>query len=217
MPGGDDAQLRNRLLEGLTALTLPEDAPPPAVLAEPLLAFLKLLVKWNKAYNLTAVRDPAQMVGQHLLDSLAVARLVKPARVLDAGTGAGLPGIPLALALPGCHFTLLDSNAKKTRFVTQVVAELKLFNVTVVQSRVEEFAPAQRFSTVVSRAFASIDEMLRRTGHLCDKHGVILAMKGRFPDAELQTLPAGFRVEAVYPLTVPGLQAERHVVILQSD
>ncbi len=188
-------------------------ALPPGI--EPrLLEFLRLLEKWNRTYNLTAVRDPEQMVARHLLDSLAVLPYVRGPRVLDIGTGAGLPGIPLALALPETHFTLLDSNAKKTRFVTQVVHVLGLANVSVVQARAEKFQPAEKFSTLLARAFASIPDMLATTRHLCAPGGRWLAMKGVFPQEELAAISAEFAAQA-RPLRIPGLEAARHVVIIE--
>lgn len=178
-----------------------------------LLAYLRLLEKWNSAYNLTAVRDPVDMVTRHLLDSLAILPHLYGRRVLDIGTGAGLPGIPLAIARPAPTFTLLDANAKKTRFVTQAVGELHLINVEVRQTRAEHYHPAQNFDTLVSRAFASIADMLAAARHLCAPGGRFLAMKGTYPENELAAVPAGYAVE-VLALAVPGLSAERHVVIL---
>lgn len=174
---------------------------------------MRLLAKWNSAYNLTAVREPADMVARHLLDSLAILPYLHGRRVLDIGTGAGLPGIPLAVARPDLAFTLLDANAKKTRFVTQAVGELRLDNVEVVQSRAEHYRPAEKFDTLVSRAFAGIADMLAAARHLCAPGGRFLAMKGTYPKDELAAVPAGYAVE-VRVLTVPGLAAERHVAIL---
>ncbi|MBI3570907.1 MAG: 16S rRNA (guanine(527)-N(7))-methyltransferase RsmG [Gammaproteobacteria bacterium] len=179
-----------------------------------LLEFLRLLEKWNQAYSLTAVRDPGQMVTRHLLDSLAVLPYVCGPRVLDIGTGAGLPGVPLALALPETRFTLLDSNAKKTRFVTQAAHALGLANVSVIQMRVEKFQPTEKFTTLLTRAFASIPDMLAATRHLCAPGGCWLAMKGVFPQEELAAIPAEFTAQ-VRPLRVPGLEVARHVVIIE--
>jgi len=180
--------------------------------AEPLLAYLRLLARWNRAYNLTSVDEPRAMVTHHLLDSLAVMPAVEGPRVLDVGTGAGLPGIPLALALPACDFTLLDSNSKKTRFVTQAVLELGLRNVTVVHQRVEEYRPPTCFNTVVARAYAALGSWLAQTRIPGCPGGLYLAMKGVFPAAELEGLPEGFVLEGVTPLEVPGLAAARHLV-----
>jgi len=178
-----------------------------------LLMFLQYLEKWNSTYNLTAVRDPEQMVPRHLLDSLSVLPFLQGSRVLDIGTGAGLPGIPLALARPELAFTLLDSNAKKTRFVTQATHELGLQNVQVVQERVEKFHPAEKFDTLIARAFASIPDMLAASRHLCAPHGRFLLMKGVFPQEELAAVTGGYQAE-VKALRVPGLDAARHLVIV---
>ncbi|MGA9852475.1 MAG: 16S rRNA (guanine(527)-N(7))-methyltransferase RsmG [Gammaproteobacteria bacterium] len=199
---------RQLLLSGLAQLRL--ELPPDGPVK--LLAFIELLAKWNSAYNLTAVREPAEMVNKHLLDSLAVAPFLHDRKILDAGTGAGLPGIPLAVAFPERHFTLLDSNGKKTRFVTHAATTLGLKNVEVVQVRAEDYRPEEPFDTVTSRAFASLTEFLDMTAHLCAPVGRWLAMKGEPPDNELQKLPAGFRLIAVHPIRVPGLDAQRCVV-----
>ena len=202
-------KLEKRLQQGLRDMGL--ELPPPAV--EKLLDFLRLLEKWNKSYNLTAVRDPEQMVPRHLLDSLSVLPFLQGTRVLDIGSGAGLPGIPLALARPDIEFTLLDSNAKKTRFITQALHELGLKNVAVAQERVEKFHPAEKFDTLIARAFASIPDMLAASRHLCAPHGRFLLMKGVFPREELAAVTDEYRSE-VKALTIPGLDAARHLVIL---
>jgi 16S rRNA (guanine527-N7)-methyltransferase len=202
-------KLEKRLQQGLQELGL--TLLPPT--EKKLLNFLELLEKWNKTYNLTAVRDPEQMVPRHLLDSLSVLPYLQGPRVLDIGTGAGLPGIPLALAQPDMEFTLLDSNAKKTRFATQALHELGLKNVVVVQERVEKFHPAQKFDTLIARAFASIPDMLAGSRHLCAASGRFLVMKGVFPQEELAAVTNGYRAE-VKVLTIPGLDAARHMVIL---
>jgi 16S rRNA (guanine527-N7)-methyltransferase len=186
----------------------------PAADQQRLLAFVRLLAKWNAAYNLTAVRDPEEMVARHLLDSLVLLPYLQGARVLDIGTGPGLPGIPLAVARPDCAFTLLDANAKKTRFVTQAVGELGLKNVDVVQTRVENYRPAQKFDTLVARAFSSIAGMLENTRHLSAPHGRFLAMKGVYPVEELAAIPADYAVSDVAALQVPGLKAARHLAII---
>ena len=180
---------------------------------EKLLAFLELLEKWNRSYNLTAVRDPEQMVPRHLLDSLTVLPYLQGPRVLDIGTGPGLPGIPLALARPDLEFVLLDSNAKKTRFATQAMHELGLKNVGIVQERVEKFHPEIKFDTLIARAFASIPDMLAASRHLCAARGRFLVMKGVFPQEELAAVTDGYRAE-VKALRIPGLDAARHVVVL---
>jgi len=179
-----------------------------------LLAFLRLIEKWNKAYNLTAIREREDMVRLHLLDSLAVLPHIKGPRVIDIGTGAGLPGIPLAIFLPEVQFTLLDSNAKKTRFVQQAVLELKLNNVEVRHSRVEAFQPEQKFDTVITRAFAALPAIIGTTAHLLGEQGVLLAMKGQNPRDELAEVKVK---SSVIALKTPGVEAERCVVIIQKD
>ena len=205
--------LLEKLAEGLTALPLELNAS----VQNQLIDFLHLLVKWNRAYNLTAVRQPEQMVTRHLLDSLVIGPYLQGPRILDVGTGAGLPGIPLALAYPDCHFTLLDSNGKKIRFVTQAVAELGLANVDVVQSRVEAFQPASRFDTITARAYASIEELVSQTTHLLADGGQYLIMKGAYPVAEVEAMPTGYRLEAIHQLNVPKLDAERHLWIVRTE
>lgn len=184
---------------------------------EQLLAYLALLIKWNKAYNLTAVRNPDEMVSRHLLDSLSVVPHVRDAgdNWLDVGSGGGMPGIPLAILFPERQFTLLDSNGKKTRFLTQVKLELKLANLQVIHSRVEAFTPEQPFSGIVSRAFSSLEDFSNWTRHLGDEQTQWLAMKGVHPDDELQALPADFRLTATHVLKVPGCQGQRHLLILR--
>ena len=183
-------------------------------LRDTLLAFLHLLEKWNAAYNLTAVREPEKMVTHHLLDSLAVIPYLRGPRIVDVGAGAGIPGIPLALACPEFEFVLLDSNAKKTRFITQAIHELGLTNVTVERVRAEDYRPARLFDTVITRAFASLAEMLEMTQHLGAPDGVFVAMKGNCPQDELVAVPPRFKVNRVEPVQVPGLDAKRHVVCL---
>jgi len=182
-----------------------------------LLAYLDLLERWNRAYNLTAVRDPGDMVTRHLLDSLAVLPWIPGGRLLDAGTGAGLPGVPLAIARPHLEVTLLDSAGKKIRFLEQVRRELGLRNVAPVQARLETYAPeglaSAPFDAIISRAFASLRAFAEAARHLAGA-ARLLAMKGRHPAAELAGLPAWLRVEAVERLAVPGLQEERHLVIM---
>lgn len=186
----------------------------PAAAVPRLLAFIQLLQKWNQAFNLTAVRDPAQMVTRHLLDSLAVLPFLEGGRVVDVGSGAGLPGIPLALASPERRFVLLDSNGKKTRFLTQAVTELGLTNVEVVRRRAEDYRPEQGFDTVISRAFATLAATAHAAGHLCAPRGILLVMKGVYPGEELEDLPSAMGLRAVHRLEVPGLAAQRHLVCL---
>lgn len=188
-----------------------------AIQQEQLLAYLALLIKWNQAYNLTAVRNPDEMVSRHLLDSLSLVPFVATAgdNWLDVGSGGGMPGIPLAILFPERRFTTLDSNGKKTRFQTQVKLELKLANLEVVHSRVENFRPTQAFAGIVSRAFSSLADFAEWTRHLGDADSRWLAMKGQYPHEELAALPADFRVEAEHVLQVPGCQGQRHLLILR--
>ena len=202
--------LERLLAAGLRELPLEVDAERQGRL----LAFLGLLEKWNGVYNLTAVRDPAEMVTLHLLDSLAVLPHVRGERLLDVGAGPGLPGIPLAIVAPGRRYTLLDSNGKKVRFMRQAVLELGLQQVEVVQARVESYRPDAPFDTVISRAFASLREFVGLAGAHCAPGGRLLAMKGQYPEAELAELPPGWRAVAVHRLAIPGLAAQRHLVEL---
>lgn len=179
-----------------------------------LLQYLILLNKWNKAYNLTAVRDSSEMVSKHILDSLAILPWIKGPRVLDVGTGAGLPGIPLAIAKPELQIVLLDSNGKKVRFLQTVVRELQLKNVSVVQFRVENYHPSQAFDTVVSRAFSNLDQMIQWTKHLIAQDGIWLAMKGRYPDTELKDLQYHYRIESY---AVSGLTGDRCCVLIDNS
>lgn len=182
-----------------------------------LLAFIDLLAKWNRVYNLTAVRDLEQMVVRHVLDSLSILPHLDARRALDIGTGAGLPGIPLALARPELGFTLLDSNSKKIRFVTQAVHDLGLNNVEVVHARVENFAPAERFPVLVARAFDAIPDMLARCRHLAAPGGRLFAMKGGYPRDEILALGDRRPAPQVKTLKVPGLDAARHLIIINLD
>ena len=207
------AALLEKLAQGLAALPLELDRH----CQQKLIDYLQLLVKWNRAYNLTAVRQPEQMVTRHLLDSLAIGPYLQGPRILDVGTGAGLPGIPLALAYPDYQFTLLDSNGKKIRFVVQAVAELGLRNVDVVQSRVEAYQPVSRFDTITARAYSSIEELVNQTASLLANDGQYLIMKGAYPLAEVEALPAGYYLEAIHPLQVPNLDAERHLLVVRAN
>lgn len=181
------------------------------------LNYLELLEKWNKAYNLTAVRNVDAMIPKHLLDSLVIAPYLFGQRILDVGTGAGLPGIPLAIMFPDKEFVLMDSNGKKTRFLIQAKQSLALTNINIVHSRAEAYSDAQGFDSIVSRAFAAINDMLRLTRHLLAPGGQFLAMKGIYPEEELQQIPESYRVIACHPLAVPGLPAERHLVCIRCN
>ncbi len=178
------------------------------------LRYLALLQKWNQAYNLTAVRDTTSMVTRHLLDSLSIARFVTGASVADVGTGAGLPGIVLAILYPEKRFDLIDSNGKKTRFLFQVKTSLGLENTAIYNERVEGFRPDRAYDQVVSRAFASLSDMVMRCRHLLRPGGELLAMKGARPDDEIATIERVCNVAAVDAVTVPGLKERRHVVRL---
>lgn len=203
--------LQTQLAAGIAALglALPADAEAK------LLAYLVLLDKWNRVYNLTAVRDPERMVSHHLLDSLAAVPFFQGGRVLDVGSGGGLPGIPLAIARPDLQVTLIDSIAKKTAFLQQVKAELGLKNLHVVTGRVEDYRPETGFDLITSRAFSDLREFVALTRHLLKPAGRWLAMKGLYPHEELALLPAGAKVSADHVLAVPGLDATRHLIVLE--
>lgn len=199
---------RKILVNGITSLNLniTDDQ------VDRLLGFIKLIEKWNKAYNLTAIRDRKEMARLHILDSLAIIPHIEGKRIIDIGTGAGLPGIPLAICLPEIGFTLLDSNAKKTRFVQQVVLELKLKNVAVFHGRVENYQPEQAYDAVLTRAFASLPDIVKLTAHLLSKDGVLLAMKGQNMEAELTQIAAK---KSVISVNVPGTDVGRCLVRIE--
>lgn len=182
--------------------------------AEQLVGYVALLHKWNKAYNLTSVRDPHEMLVKHIMDSIVVSPHLHGERFIDVGTGPGLPGIPLAIMNPDKAFTLLDSLGKRIRFIRQVIHELGIKNVTPVQSRVEEFQPEQGFDAVLSRAFASMNDMVSWCRHLPAEHGCFLALKGQFNQQEVAELPEWCSVTEVKSLQVPELDGERHLVVL---
>lgn len=199
--------LAERISEGLQELDL-------KLPVEPFLEYLALLQRWNKAYNLTAVRDPDVMVSRHLIDSLAVLPWLEGANWLDVGSGAGLPGIPLALARPEVHVVLLDSNGKKTRFLREVKRSLGLSNIEIVQSRAEMYRPEHKFDTIVSRAFTHLQQMIDWTSHLIAPQGLWVAMKGIYPEVELASIELPYRVESY---TVGGACDARCCVILRSS
>lgn len=205
----DIERLRQRLVAGVAALRI--ELPEAAI--ERLLAYVQMLARWNATYNLSAVRDIDEMVTRHLLDSLAALPYLHGDSLVDLGSGGGLPGIPFAIAAPGRAVTLVDSNGKKTRFLRAAVRELKLDNVRVLESRVE--AVEGTYHCVTARAFASLADMLGWGARLLAPDGIWLALKGRFPDEELAGIPAGFEVDRIEPLHVPGLDAERHVVVIK--
>ncbi len=201
--------LREELKAGLIAWSL------DAALAEPLLAYLSLLDRWTRPYTLTAIRDPREMVAKHLLDSLAMQPFVRDVATLaDLGTGPGLPGIPLAIALPALQVTLVESNGKKARFLREAVRTLKLGNARVAEARAEAVDEPGAYEAITARALAPLPDILAVGGHLLAPGGRLLAMKGARPDDEIAALPAGWRLEAVHPLAVPGLAAERHLVVV---
>lgn len=183
--------------------------------AEKFAQFVRLIHKWNSVYNLTSVRDMKQMVSRHILDSVVIGPYLNAQQILDVGCGAGLPGIPLAIVYPDKHFTLLDSNNKKTRFVQQAIIELQLDNVAVVTERIELFKATHSFDTVVARAYSSIENLLQGVQHLLVNNSQVLAMKGIYPLAELESIPASYKLEQVEPLQVPGMDVERHLIILK--
>ena len=182
-----------------------------------MLDYLTLLAKWNRVYNLTAIREETKWISHHLLDSLAVVPYLPAGRLVDAGSGAGLPGIPIAFACPDRPVTLLDSNQKKGAFLTQAAAELELTNVKVVIERAESYRPDHAFDIVISRAFSSIADFIRLAGHLCSPGGVLAAMKGARPDTEIARLPDSWKSETIIPLRVPRLDAQRHLVMLRKS
>lgn len=206
-----NGRIRQRLEAGLSQL-LPQVRTD---LVERQLSYLKLLARWNRTFNLTAIRAPADMVTHHLLDSLAVHPYVRGGRLLDVGSGAGLPGIPLALADPMRTVVLIDSNGKKVRFLRQAVLELALTNVTVIQARAEEFRPEAPFDAIIARAFADLPALFRIARPLLAPTGRVLAMKGREPTDELQRLAGEGASWRSHRLDVPGLAAERRVIVLK--
>ena len=202
-------QLKRGLIE--IRLTLEED------IQRGLLDYIALIEKWNSAYNLTAIREPEKMVSHHLLDSLAVAPHLHAKRLLDVGSGAGLPGIPLALARPKMHVTVLDSNHKKAAFLTQAVIELKLSNADVCNERVESWQTQNKFDAIISRAFSDMGEFVRIARHLLAPGGVFVAMKGLHPYEEIEKLPPDCKVRQVFPLAIPGVEGARHLVMIELD
>ena len=203
----------DQLKRGLIALGLTLDRDTQ----QRLLDYIALIEKWNRVYNLTAIREPEKMVSRHLLDSLAVAPHLHAKRLLDVGSGAGLPGIPLALAKPDTHVTLLDSNHKKAAFLNQAVIELKLKNADVCSERVESWQKQNRFDVIISRAFSDMGEFVRITRHLLAPGGMFAAMKGLHPYEEIDKLPPGCKVQQVLPLAIPGLEGARYLVLIGQD
>lgn len=207
------AQLQERLAHGIRSLGLDIDDSCQGRLLD----YLLQLHKWNRAFNLSGIRDLDEMLSLHLLDSLVLLPWIDAQRIADVGTGAGLPGFPLALCLPDREFVLIDSNSKKTRFIFQTAALLGVKNITVVHGRVQDYASQPQVDIVTSRAFASLTDFVLGCRHLPSDSGKFLAMKGQYPQAELDALPPGFRVCAVQPVQVPGVAAQRHIVELRID
>lgn len=199
-----------RITAGLHALGLELEPAQVAALG----TLLDELADWNTRVNLTAIRDPAEAVDKHLLDSLAVRPLLKGLAIADVGSGAGFPGLPLAIADTDRRFALVESTGKKARFLRHVVARLDLPNVEVVPLRAESYKPPRPFDSVIARALGPLAQFVRVAGHLAGRGGRLLAMKGKVPEDEIQALPAGWKLLAVHPVAVPGLDAERCVVEL---
>ncbi|MBM7456054.1 16S rRNA (guanine527-N7)-methyltransferase [Oceanisphaera litoralis] len=208
-------QLHSQLQETLARLLGQTELSVTPEQADKLVTLVTLLDKWNKAFNLTSVRDPVTMMGRHIVDSLVVSPHLEGRRFIDVGTGPGLPGLPLAIINPDKQFVLLDSLGKRIRFIRMVVHQLGLTNVEAVQSRVEDFNPEQKFDGVLSRAFASLDDMVSWCLHLPTLEGRFLALKGQYPEQELQSLPAHLALDRVYPLTVPEQEGDRHLVVIK--
>jgi len=206
--GGGNSQKVDQLKLGLESLQL----PCSKYQINQLLKYLDMLERWNKAYNLTAIRDPFDMIHLHLLDSLAISDELEGDDFIDVGTGPGLPGIPLAILNQDKNFTLLDSNGKKTRFLFQVKLELGLANMSEVNKRVEEFNPQKTYDCVLSRAFSSLRDMVQNCQHLLNPNGYFLAMKGKLPQTELSQLPKNYKVEKLSSIIVPGVDGQRHLI-----
>ncbi|MEG2802756.1 16S rRNA (guanine(527)-N(7))-methyltransferase RsmG [Stenotrophomonas sp.] len=202
------AGVADALERGLAAMHL------DAALAPPLLTYLALLDRWNRTYNLTAIRDPLEMVTRHLLDSLAMQPHLESGTLADLGTGPGLPGIPLAIARPQLQVTLVESNGKKARFMREAVRQLGLDNARVAESRAEALAEPGHYDHLTARAMDTLAGIIAVGGHLLRPGGRLLAMKGQYPHDEIAQLPAGWTVEQVLPLHVPGLTGERHLVVV---
>jgi 16S rRNA (guanine527-N7)-methyltransferase len=182
--------------------------------AKKLVEYLLLLHKWNQIHNLTSVRNPIKMISRHIIDSLTITPYLQGPNIIDIGTGAGLPGIPLALTLPQYHFTLLDSNGKKTRFLTHVLQTLAISNIEIIASRVEKYQPTLGFNSLVSRAFSHLNDFLIKTRHLCDEKGIFLAMKGQYPAEEIKELDHHFKLIETKSLQIAGLDEKRHLLII---
>ena len=204
--------LHEQLVAQLSDCLKNSDVVPSQEQIEKLVSFVLLMHKWNKAYNLTSVRDPQQMLIKHIVDSIVVSPFLSQSHYIDVGTGPGLPGIPLAIMCPDKNFILLDSLGKRVRFMKQVAYELKLDNIQPVQSRVEDYIPTTKIDGVISRAFASLKDMLHWCQHLVDSQGVFLALKGQYPADELAVMGEKFSLIETIKLNVPDLEGERHII-----
>jgi len=205
------SQVASLLRQGVDELGL----ALPAVAVDQLANYLDLLVKWNRVYNLTAIRDEAKLVSHHVLDSLAVVRHLPDGNIIDVGSGAGLPGIPIAISCPGRVVALLDSNHNKGAFLKQTIAELGLATTQIVTGRVETYRPRESFKTVISRALSDLADFVKLAGHLCASDGVMIAMKGLRPVEEMAQLPLTWEVTQTLRLEIPQLDASRHLVFLR--
>ncbi|WP_298444597.1 16S rRNA (guanine(527)-N(7))-methyltransferase RsmG [uncultured Ferrimonas sp.] len=205
------------LAQRLTSLIDRTELEVSAKQQQQLVALVELLDKWNKAYNLTSVRKPEQMLVRHIMDSIVVGPYLQGTRFIDVGTGPGLPGLPLAICNPDKQFVLLDSLGKRIRFIRTVIHKLGLTNVVAMESRVEAYQPEQGFDGVISRAFASLNDMLSWCHHLPAEEGLFYALKGQLDDAELGQMPAGFSIVDQHALDVPELDAQRHLVLVRAQ
>jgi 16S rRNA (guanine527-N7)-methyltransferase len=204
-------ELKNRVYEASSKIGIAVSSEQN----EKLIQYLELLIKWNKAYNLTAIRDPEEMFIKHIVDSLSIAPFIKGESILDVGTGPGLPGIPMAIMFPSKHFSLLDSNGKKTRFLIQAKMSLALANIEVFNVRVENLANDKLFDQIMSRAFTALDNMVLLCKHLLSSNGEFLAMKGLIPKDEMAMVDTNYEIASITPLTVPGCLDQRHLLIVK--
>lgn len=203
-------ELQQELQDGMRELDLSVNDSQ----IEAFITYLKLLEKWNTSFNLSGVDDIHSMVARHLLDSVAISPYLDGKNIVDVGTGAGLPGIPLAIMHPEKHFTLIDSNGKKTRFLFQVKIALKIDNISIENTRIEHYQSQQQIDMVMCRAFSSLEDMAHKLQQLLTDDCTLLAMKGRYPEQELNSLPEGFEVARVIKLEIPGSESERHLVVM---
>jgi 16S rRNA (guanine527-N7)-methyltransferase len=187
------------------------------VTCKKLIEYVLLLHKWNQIHNLTSIRDPLQMLSKHIIDSLAISPYLQGPYILDVGTGAGLPGLPLALTHPHYRFALLDSNGKKIRFLMHVKQTLMIANIDIIHSRVEKYHAENCFNSIVSRAFSQLNEFLHKTKHLCCENGIFLAMKGQYPAEEIAALDSHFKLIQTHVQNIRGLDEKRHLLIVASN